>query len=106
MYSYIFMPFFLQVSAADDRRHNAAHLSQWISLPDMISKAKARCPEGTPIPSKSLVRLQFMPKNRNSHTAASFKQRFAVEYKIQVFYFIKNMFLNICTRIHTCIVRV
>ena len=42
------------VSAADERRHNVAHMSQCISLRDLISRAKDKCPAGTPIPSKAL----------------------------------------------------
>ena len=65
------------VSAADERRHNVAHMSQWISLRDLISQA------GTPIPSKALVCLQFTPRNLYAHTVMSFTGRFAVQYKIQ-----------------------
>jgi hypothetical protein len=71
------------VVAADERRHNTAHLSEWVSLPDLISKCTERCPEGTPIPSKSLVRLQFTPRNPYAHTALKFTSRFDVQYKIQ-----------------------
>ena len=49
--------------AADDRRHGASHMSQWLSLKDLIKKTVEKCPDDTPIPSKDLVRLQFMPKN-------------------------------------------
>ncbi|WAR27046.1 hypothetical protein MAR_012750 [Mya arenaria] len=72
-----------EVTAADERRHNTAHLSQWISLSDMIDMAAKRCPENTPIPSKSLVRLQFAPRNPYSKTAYSFTSRIDVQYKIQ-----------------------
>ena len=71
------------VSAADERRHNVAHMSQWISLRDLISRATDKCPAETPIPSKALVCLQFTPRNPYSHTALSFTGRFAVQYKIQ-----------------------
>lgn len=50
-------------TAADDRRHGESHLSEWLSLEDMIQQAKERCPENTPVPSKSLVRLRFAPRN-------------------------------------------
>jgi hypothetical protein len=72
-----------QVTAADDRRHNTAHLSQFISLPDIISQATALCPEGTLIPSKSLVRLQFAPRNHYTHAALNFTSKIEVQYKIQ-----------------------
>jgi hypothetical protein len=72
-----------EVTAADERRHNAAHLSKWISLSDMIEEVKDKCPQDTPIPSKSLVRLQFSPRNPYVKTLWSFSSRIAVQYKIQ-----------------------
>ncbi len=71
------------VTAADERRHNVAHISQWILLRDLMSQAKEKCPPDTPIPSKALVRLQFTPRNPYAHTALTFTRRFAVQYKIQ-----------------------
>ena len=71
------------VTAADERRHNIAHLSEWINLAEMIKKAAERCPEGTPIPSQSLVRLQFAPRNPYTHRALNFTSRIQVQYKVQ-----------------------
>ena len=71
------------VSAADERRHGACHLSHWISLDDMISQTAAACPENTLIPSKSLVRLQFTPRNAYTHSALNFTSRIPVQYKVQ-----------------------
>lgn len=60
-------------------------MSAWISIPDMIRKVmKERLPEDTPSPAP--VRLQFMPRNRNSNTAMTFTERFQVQYKIQVLF--------------------
>ena len=72
-------------TAADDRRHGTgvAHLSEWISLQDMIEQAAKKCPDGTPIPSKSLVRLQFAPNNPYTSRAQNFSARVPVQYKIQ-----------------------
>lgn len=72
-----------EVTAADDRRHGHAHLSEWISLEEMVRKAAARCAEGTPIPSKSLVRLQFAPNNPYTRRALNFTSRLSIQYKIQ-----------------------
>lgn len=55
-----------EVTAADDRRHGTAHLSQWLSLEDLIEQVKSKCAEGTRVPSKALVRLQFAPQNPES----------------------------------------
>lgn len=71
------------VTAADERRHNIAHLSQWINLQELINQAKAMCPTDAAIPSESLVRLQFSPKNPYSHRALSFTSKIQVQYKIQ-----------------------
>ena len=71
------------ITAADDRRHNMAHLSQFISLRELMEQADKACPEGTPIPSKSLVRLQFAPRNPYCHAALNFTSRIQVQYKIQ-----------------------
>ena len=72
-----------EVTAADDRRYGEAHLSAFISLNEMIEKTKEVCPEGTAIPSSSLVRLQFVPRNPYSHAALNFTSKLKVQYKIQ-----------------------
>ncbi|XP_033753308.1 uncharacterized protein LOC117336780 [Pecten maximus] len=70
-------------TAADERRQGTSHLSEWISLSDMIEKARQRCPEMTLIPSKSLVRLQFAPRNPYAKSAWNFTSKIDVQYKIQ-----------------------
>ena len=72
-----------EATAADDRRHNVAHLSEWISLKELCSKAAERCTDGIPVPSVSLVRLQFIPRNPYAHSALNFTSRIPVQYKIQ-----------------------
>ncbi|MES9904556.1 MAG: hypothetical protein ABW168_18000, partial [Sedimenticola sp.] len=72
-----------EFTAADDRRHNEAHMSQILSLKDLIQQAKDRCPENTDIPSSSLVRLQFTPRNPYANTAMRFTSKLPVQYKIQ-----------------------
>lgn len=72
-----------EFTAADDRRHNVAHMSQVLSLKDLIEQTKERCPEGTDIPSKALVHLQFTPRNPYANTALTFTSKLPVQYKIQ-----------------------
>ena len=72
-----------EVIAADEGRQNVSHLSQWISLKDMVKRTEEKCPPGTPIPSANLVRLQFAPRNPYTHAALSFTSRIQVQYKIQ-----------------------
>ena len=71
------------VTAADERRHNVSHLSKWISLEHLMKEAQEMCPDGALIPSKSLVRHQFAPRNPYLHSALNFTGRIQVQYKIQ-----------------------
>ncbi len=59
-------------------------MSEWLSLKDLIQKAAKMCPPGTPIPSETLVHLQFVPRNKYTHRAQNFTQKFPVQYKLQV----------------------
>ena len=52
------------------------------SLNEMILQASEKCPEGTLVQSKSLVRLQFTSRNPYSHAAINFSGRIPVQYKI------------------------
>ena len=71
------------VTASDDRRLGLAHLSEWISLEDLVEQVKSKCPEGTRVPTPALVRLQFAPQNPNTHRALNFTSRFNLKYKVQ-----------------------
>ena len=70
-------------TAADDRRHNVSHLAHWISLEDLRRAAADRCPGDTPIPSKSRMRLQFVPRNPYAKTALNFTSKIPIQYKVQ-----------------------
>ena len=51
----------------DDRRHGTVtHLAKAISVRDLREQVKARCPDGTLIPSESWIRLQFWPKSQHA----------------------------------------
>ena len=65
------------VTGPDKRRHGEAHLSQRISLGRMITMAALT----TLVPSKSLVRLQFTPRNAYAHAALNFTSRIPVQSK-------------------------
>ena len=71
------------VTAVDDRRHGEEHLARWLSLKDMMNKTVSKCPEGTLVPSKALVRLEFAPRNPYTHNALNFTSRIPVQYKVQ-----------------------
>jgi hypothetical protein len=70
-------------TAADERRHNEAHMSQYLSVNGLGTQAADQCPSGSKIPSNALVRLQFMPKNPYSKTALAFTSKLPIQYKIQ-----------------------
>lgn len=71
------------ITAADDRRHGQSHMSEFVSIRDLIQQTKSKCPPGTPVPSKALVRLQFTPTNPYSRSALCFTSKFAIQHKIQ-----------------------
>ena len=50
------------ITAADDRRHGEAHLSEFISLDEMIRKTTNACPEGTPYLPKVLSGSSLSPE--------------------------------------------
>ena len=66
---------------ADDRRHCASHMFQWVSITDLVKKTSARCSEKTPIPSKDPVRLQFIPKNPYTRSVLNFTSRLQMQDK-------------------------
>ena len=71
-----------QVTAADDHRQNVAHLSEWLSVGELINQTSALCPD-QPVPSETLVRLQFLPRSPCIHRALTFTRKLQVQYKIQ-----------------------
>ena len=58
-----------EISAADERRHGVAHLSNFISLRDLIEQITKDRPAGTPISSETTVPFAFTPKNAFIKTA-------------------------------------
>lgn len=72
------------ITAADDQCHGVSHLSEFLSIDEMIKKkTKAVCPDDSPIPSKGLVPLQFAPRYPYAKRAQNFTSRLNVQYKIQ-----------------------
>ncbi len=54
-----------------------------ICLTGYLSEVTKRYPEGTKIPSKSLVHLQFTPRNRNTQASLQYTRRYPLQHKIQ-----------------------
>jgi hypothetical protein len=72
-----------ELTAADERRHNIAHMSQLLSISDLMKRTKELCPPETAIPSEFTVQLQFAPKNPYTRRALPFTSKLNVQYKIQ-----------------------
>ena len=70
------------LAAAEDRRHRDSHMSHWVSINDLIKKTSG-CSGNIPIPSKDLVRLQYIPKNPYTQSALNFTSCFQIQHKIQ-----------------------
>lgn len=67
-----------EYTAADDRRHNISHMSEILSIKDLINQTEERCPHDTLIPFAALVRLKFCPRNPYSHAAMTFTSKIPV----------------------------
>ena len=72
------------MTAADERRHGVAHMSEFLSVRDLIKRVEERLPPDTEVPSAALVRLQFTPCNPYTAAATQFTSRFNIIHKIQV----------------------
>ena len=78
-------------NAVDDRRHsNITHMACAISVPDLIEQVKARCPEGTKVPSTSWVQLQFWPKTIHAKSKIHYTGKLNVKFMIQARQFRKS----------------
>ena len=72
-----------EISVADERMHGVAHLSNLISLRDLIEQITKDYPTGTPIPSETTVLFAFTPKNAYIKTAKLYKSQFQLKFKVQ-----------------------
>ena len=71
-------------TAVDDRRHGeTTHLAKAISVRDLLQQVSARCPEGTEIPSKQWLRLQFWPKNPSNKNSLQYTGKLNVKFMVQ-----------------------
>ena len=72
-----------QLTAADDRHHGIAHMSEFFSVRDLIEKVKARIPEGLSIPSVSTVIHSFVAPNVHAKTAQYYTGKINFKFTIQ-----------------------
>ena len=72
-----------QITAVDDRRHGIAHMSEFLSIRDLIDRVKSKLPEGTPIPSESTVIHSFAPPNMYDKTAQYYTGKINLKHAVQ-----------------------
>ncbi|XP_062580017.1 uncharacterized protein LOC134242028 [Saccostrea cucullata] len=71
------------MTAADERRHNVEHLSQFVSVRDLINQVASKLPEHTNIPSESTVLFAFVPKNSHTNVSKLYKSKIPLQFKVQ-----------------------
>ena len=70
-------------TAADDRRHGIAHMSEFLSIRDLIEQVKLRVADGTPVPSISTVAYAFSPPNMHAKTSQYYTGKIALKHTVQ-----------------------
>ena len=71
-------------TAVDDRRHSqVVHLAKAVSVRDLREQVTDRCPPDTPIPSEEYIRLQFLPRRKNTKTAEYYTGKLEVKRMVQ-----------------------
>ena len=71
-------------TAVDDRRHDQiTHLARAISIRDLVEQVKARCANGTLIPSVEWTRLQFWPKTPAAKSSMHYTGQFRMKFMVQ-----------------------
>ena len=89
-------------TAVDDPRHDAVqteedgskdvitHLVTAMSVRELHQSVSSRLPEGTPIPSKQWLRLQFWPRNSTSVVSRYFTGKLKLKFMVQARLFRKS----------------
>ena len=71
------------LTAADERRHGVAHLSQFLSISDLMKQVKPRVPEGTNIPLESTVIYAFAPPTMHKKTSQYYNGHVQLKHAVQ-----------------------
>ena len=71
------------LTATDERRHGVAHLSQFLSISDLMKQVKPRVPEGTNIPLESTVIYAFAPPTMYKKTSQYYNGHVQLKHAIQ-----------------------
>lgn len=72
-----------EITAADDRQHGVAHMSEFLSIPDLIRQVKEKLPVGTPVPSETTVLYAFAPPNTHAASAQYYTGKINLKHTIQ-----------------------
>ena len=72
-------------------------MAKAISIRDLIEQVTKVCPENSPIPSESWVRLNFCPRNPHSRVAKKYTSRLEAKHMVQ-----KRQFRNYHPDAHFC----
>ena len=76
--------FLSSCTTVHERRHGqTTFMAKAISIRDLIEQVAKMCPENTPLPSESWVRLNFCPRNPHSKVAKRYTGRLQAKYMIQ-----------------------
>ena len=70
-------------TAADEGWHGISHMSQFISICDLIAHVKAKLPKDTPIPSEATVLYSFAPPNMFSKSSQYYTGKINLKHAIQ-----------------------
>ena len=72
-----------QITTADDRRHGVSHMSEYLSIRDLINQVKERIPEDSPIPSVSTVIYSFAAPNMYAKTVQYYTGKTNLTFVVQ-----------------------
>ena len=71
------------LTAADERRHGVAHMSQFLSISNLIKQVKAWVPEGRNIPSEPTVIHAFAPPDMHKKASQYYTGCVQLKHAIQ-----------------------
>ena len=72
-----------QIITADDIRHGVSHMSEFLSIRDLINQVKEKIPEGSPISSASTVIHSFAPPNMYAKTSQYCTRKSNIKFVVQ-----------------------
>ena len=74
---------FYQITAADDRRHGVCHMSEFLSIRDLINQVREKIPDSAPIPSMSTVIHSFAPPNMYAKILQNYTRKTNLKFVVQ-----------------------